>query len=174
MTRPKTVLGLALVAALVASSAFAQAPANSPRALQNFNANVAAKIKAAVTGQPLPAPANPISSIEQFTLDDLNAAAADAAAQNPPDTRHGPCWTQLAAVVTSINPAGILPKGLGAAQAVQKVFDLQSTFQGHQAWKDQLAMSCALTVADLATDINTLIAKAGLGTVNAALVIPKL
>lgn len=164
----KRALGALVALAFVSSAAFAQAPANSPLALFNQ------RVKAAVSGQPIPSSTNPLTSLQNFTLADLNAAAADAAAQNPPDTRHGQCWTALATVVQAIQPGGILPSGLGVAQLAQKAFDLQSTFQGHQAWKDTLATACALTVADLATDLNTLIAKAGLSVANTALIIPKI
>lgn len=165
------VLGLVIIVLLIiwaTGGAFAQTPAA-------FNAAMAAKTKAASNS------ANPIQSIlslgqqvQQFTLSDLQAAAQDASNQTPPDTRHGPCWMALATVVQNQNLSGVLPNGLGAAQLIQKTFDLQSTFEGHQAWKDQIATACALTVADLATDLNTLLAKAGLSAVNTAIVLPKL
>lgn len=179
----KLTIAFATAAALVAlaapftahaqASAQGNVPANSPNALFN-------KLKAD-TAKATGATIDPVSGllqfgqkVQQFTLSDLQAASADAKAQTPPDVRHAPCWDALATVVQNQNLNGILPSGLGAAQLLQKTFDLQSTFEGHQAWKDQIATACALTIADVATDLNTLLAKAGLSAVNTAIVIPKL
>jgi hypothetical protein len=108
------------------------------------------------------------NSAEKFTAADFQAAFTDANSQTPPDTRHAGCWQAMIPVAQ----AGIgnpLPSGLGLAQAIQKVFDDQRLF-GQQPWKDAVATACALTVLDLGTDLNTLLAKVGVATV----AIPKL
>lgn len=136
--------------------------------------NAAAAVSGAAAVNPIQAINSAFGKVQAFTLSDLQNAAADAAAQTPPDTRHGQCWSALATVVQNQNPSGLLPSQLGAATAIQKVFDLQSTYEGHQAWKDQLATACALTVVDLATDLNTLLAKAGISLAGTAITLPKL
>lgn len=119
-----------------------------------------------------PATSNPFAtlfnSVKTFTVADLQAAADDANAQQPPDTRHAGCWTALIPIAQAnlINP---LPNGLGAAQAIQKIFDDSKLF-GSQPWKDAVAQACALTALDLGTDLNGLLVKVGA----TALVIPKL
>ena len=118
---------------------------------------------------PHPAPVSPITSIQAFTLADLQAALADANAQSPPDTRHGACWSALIPIVQA-NIPNPFPAGLGLAQLVQKTFDDQTLLFGHQAWKDTIAQACALTVLDLNSNLATLLSAAGLG----AIVVPKL
>jgi hypothetical protein len=124
---------------------------------------------------PAVALANPFTQIatwfngaKAFTVADLQAALADAQAQTPPDARHAPCWQAMIAIGQA-NVANPLPSGLGAAQAIQKVFDAQAAL-GSQTWKDTLAQACALTALDLGTDLNGLLAKLGV----AAVAIPKL
>jgi hypothetical protein len=119
-----------------------------------------------------PAVANPFAqlfnSVKTFTVADLQAALADANAQSPPDTRHAQCWQALIPIAQAnlVNP---LPSGLGAAQAIQKVFDDSKLF-GTQPWKDAVAQACALTELDLQTDLNDLLLKVGIAAVS----LPKL
>jgi len=129
------------------------------------------------TGAPTPGVAAPVngalSGIKAFTLSDLQNAAADAAAQVPPDTRHGQCWTALATLVQNQN-TNLLPSQLGLASAAQKAFDFQNNYIGHQAWKDAIATSCALTILDLNTTLVSLLGKAGLTLGGTAFALPVL
>jgi hypothetical protein len=109
-----------------------------------------------------------IAGPKKFTITDLQAALDDANAQTPPDTRHAPCWSALLVIANS-NITNPFPNSLGLAQLVQKGFDLQATLND-QTWKDKLATGCALTVLDLGTNLNALLAKIGVS----ALPIPKL
>ena len=148
-------------------------PSTARAAGRDAPAPLSASAKSASSSAALTLPiSNPFATlfggVKTFTVADLQAALADAQAQTPPDTRHAACWSALIPVAeaTLVNP---LPSGLGAAQAIQKVFDDQELF-GSQPWKDAVATACALTVLDLGTDLNSLLAKVGA----AAVVIPKL
>ncbi len=147
-------LALGAGAAAAQPAASRAATTTKPAATQPFSAFAA--IQAALAGP------------RQFTLDDLSAALQDANSRTPPDTRHAPCWSALIVVVNT-KIADPFPSGLGLAQLVQKGFDLQAAMND-QTWKDQLATGCALTVLDLGTNLNALLAKIGVS----ALPIPKL
>jgi hypothetical protein len=60
---------------------------------------------------------NPLALIQNFAVEDLQAALADAKAQTPPDTAAANCYTALLAVVQS-NVANPLPAGPGIFQAL--------------------------------------------------------
>lgn len=100
-----------------------------------------------------------VSGIQAFTAADLQQAAADAAAQTPPDTRHGACWNALIPIVQS-GVANPLPSGLGAAQLVQKFFDDRTLVQ--KGLPDSVVQACALTVYDLTISFNQLAGLVGL------------
>lgn len=99
-----------------------------------------------------------ITKAQTFTLNDLQAALADANAQTPPDTRHAQCWSALIPIVqTGVgNP---LPTQLGAAILVQKGFDAQKLVTN--GLPDSVVTGCALTLYDLKTDFLKLAALVG-------------
>jgi len=121
------------------------------------------------TSPTLPNPfATLFNSVKTFTVADLQAALDDANAQSPPDTRHAACWQALIPIAQA-NLTNPLPAGVGAAQAIQKVFDDSKIF-GSQPWKDAVAQACALTELDLQTTLNVLLLKVGVSAVT----LPKL
>ena len=98
--------------------------------------------------------ANPALVIQQFTVDDLNAALADATSNN--DQAAMACYTALLPVVTK-GIANPLPSGLGAFQALQKARDAKALLASLQSPTGPLAalnMACAPLVLDVQ---NTLI-----------------
>lgn len=93
---------------------------------------------------------NPAQILQQFALSDLQAALADAQAQNPPDTLAGMCWQELITVVQSpaVNP---LPAGPGAFQLFQKARDLKNLVAAMQSNSGPLQavnIACAPLVFD--------------------------
>ena len=104
---------------------------------------------------------NPIAGVQNFTIQDLQNALADANAQVPPDTRHGQCWAALIPFVQGINPNGILPKSAGLAQVIQKGFDLQVTL-GKPLFPDNVVQACSLVVSDLNSSFVKLAGAVGL------------
>jgi hypothetical protein len=103
---------------------------------------------------------NPITLIQQFSVDDLNAALVDAQGQNPVDTVAVNCYTALIPIVQS-NIANPLPAGPGLFQLAQKVRDFKALTANLQSPTGPLAAlntACAPWVLD---GINTFI---GLGT----------
>ena len=106
---------------------------------------------------------------QQFTVEDLQAALADANAQTPPDTDHAQCWAALIPVAQT-NLPNLLPKGLGVAQLIQKGFDDQNVVNGTSTTLTSIKRACALTIVDVGTNINSFLLKVGV----AALPIPKL
>lgn len=107
---------------------------------------------------------------QKFTVTDLNNALADANAQTPPDTRHAQCWSALATVAQAANPDAILPESLGLAQLIQKAFDAKALLAQGSPWRDQLAQGCALTVLDIGTDLNSLLAKVGVTAIGSSII----
>jgi hypothetical protein len=96
---------------------------------------------------------NPAQVLQAFTLADLQAALADAQAQNPPDTIAANCYAELITVVQSpaINP---LPAGPGAFQLFQKARDLKAladSLQSRNGPLAQLQVACAPLVVDVQT-----------------------
>lgn len=99
---------------------------------------------------------NPVLVIQKFTVDDLNAALADAQAQVPPDAAAVACYTALIPLVQSniVNP---LPTGLGGFQLLQKTRDAKAALANIQSPNGPLAqlnMACAPLVLSVQ---NTLI-----------------
>ena len=135
-----------------------------PRAVRDFH------VAAIQAPPPKPRPANPASGgplsqsaaqqnpatvLQKFTLDDLQAALADAQAQNPPDTIAANCYTELITVVQSpaINP---LPSGPGAFQLFQKARDLKNlvaAMQSNNGPLQALNIACAPLVIDVQTTL---------------------
>jgi hypothetical protein len=125
------------------------APAPSPAAAPAPRLAPAANAK-----KPIPkatAEANPVVVLQQFTVDDLQAALTDALAQTPPDTIASDCYAALIPIVqTGVgNP---LPTGLGGFQLLQKARDLKSAAANLQSANGPLAglnKACAPLVMDV-------------------------
>jgi hypothetical protein len=93
---------------------------------------------------------NPLLMIQQFSVEDLQAALADAQAQNPPDTTGINCYTALIPIVQS-NVANPLPAGPGMFQLAQKVRDFKALAANLQSPTGPLAglnQACAAWVLD--------------------------
>ncbi len=84
------------------------------------------------------AQANPLLVVQQFTGDDLNAAIADAKAQNPPDTIAVNCYQALLPIVQG-GVANPLPASPGVFQALQKARDAQALLANMQSPTGPLA-----------------------------------
>lgn len=97
--------------------------------------------------------------LQAVIVADLQAAAADAAGQTPPDVRHGPCWTALASFAQNgfANP---LPDKPGIFLLIQKGFDFQGA-AGTPLIPTALAQACGPTVLDLKVSFAQFLAKAG-------------
>jgi hypothetical protein len=95
---------------------------------------------AATKGKPTTAQAqvNPLLVVQQFTVDDLNAAIADANAQNPPDKVAAACYQALLPIVQG-GVANPLPASLGVFQALQKARDAQALIANMQSPTGPLA-----------------------------------
>lgn len=99
------------------------------------------------------------ANLQAAVIADLQNAAADAAGQTPPDTRHGPCWTALISFVQTgfANP---LPSKPGVFLLVQKGFDFQGA-AGTPLVPTALAQACGPTVLDLKATFAQFLAKVG-------------
>lgn len=143
---------------LLACPAFA-----APKRVQiaaNNSGSMYIKPSSGTVANPASGLGNLIGQVQQFTVSDLQAALADANAQIPPDTRHGPCWSALIPVAQqSINNP--LPTSLGLAQLAQKSFDIQNRL-GQPLIPDSVVTACALTVFDLKMDFAKLAGLVGL------------
>ena len=84
------------------------------------------------------AQANPLLVVQQFTVDDLNAAIADANAQTPPDTVADGCYQALLPIVQG-GVANPLPASPGVFQAMQKARDAQALIANMQSPTGPLA-----------------------------------
>lgn len=99
------------------------------------------------------ATANPLSVLQKFTTDDLQAALLDAQANK--DIAAVNCYTALIPLVQS-GVANPLPKGLGAFQALQKARDLKAMLANLQSPNGPLAslnIACAPLVMDVQTTL---------------------
>ena len=108
--------------------------------------------------------ANQVALLQSFTVDDLQAALADAQAQTPPDTIAANCYSALIPVVQS-NLANPLPAGLGGFQALQKTRDLQNMVANIQSPNGPLAplvTACAPLILSVQNVLVGLGLKAGL------------
>lgn len=108
----------------------------------------------------------PLAALQTFTIEDLQAALADANAQTPPDTRHAQCWQAAIDFVKNIpvpTPGKVLPKP-GGAQLLQKWFDTQAGSKS--LLPDSVVQACALTMADLRVDAAKLAVMLGAGVAN--------
>lgn len=82
--------------------------------------------------------ANPLLVIQNFTVDDLTAAIADANAQSPPDKVAVACYQALLPIVQG-GVANPLPSSPGVFQALQKARDAQALLANMQSPTGPLA-----------------------------------
>ena len=162
------VLNASLVAVLFSTAAVAQlpnpltpfTPPKAPVTIFSAAKAVSTKKAAAATTSTTTAAApaasfNPLAQLQAITVTDLQAAIADATANN--DQRHLPCWNAILPIVQ--NNALIaslpvhLPTAVGVAELAQTYFDaskgignLQTNLQ---TTLDPVVTACALTMADL-------------------------
>ena len=59
----------------------------------------------------------PLAALQTFTIEDLQAALADANAQTPPDTRHAQCWQAAIDFVKNIPESWSRPFEQDSAKA---------------------------------------------------------
>lgn len=96
---------------------------------------------------------NPISVIQTFTENDLQAALADAQANN--DTVSAPCYQALLTLAKT-NIANPFPTGFGAFQALQKARDakaLLASIQSQNGPLTNLNVACAPLILDAQTTL---------------------
>lgn len=115
-------------------------------------AHAATKAPASVSGKrqvtKAQAMANPLTVLQTFTADDLNAALADAKANN--DTAAVNCYSALLPIVQS-GVANPLPTGLGGFRLLQKARDaktLLANLQSPNGPLAQLNIACAPVIID--------------------------
>lgn len=112
--------------------------------------------------QPKPAPINdPFTALRQFTIDDLNAALADAQANN--DLIAAGCWQALIPLVQN-NAANPLPSKPGAALAFQKARNFKRKVQA--GIPEAVTAACAPLILDAQQTILGIGAAVGLRIVN--------
>ena len=113
------------------------------------------------------AKSNPLQVLQTFTVNDLQAALADAQAQTPPDQAAINCYTALIPLVQT-GVANPLPQGLGAFQALQKARDAKALLANIQSPNGQLA-ALNIACAPLLMDVNNTLLQLGIvgGTVAA-------
>jgi len=102
------------------------------------------------------APSDPLAQIATFTVADLQAASADAAAQVPPDVTARLCYDYLAGLIPTIKAPG--GQTVGAFVAFQKARDLARGTSAAGGWLTAFNIACAA----LATDVRLTLAKFGL------------
>lgn len=136
----KTILAAATLAALAACS-------NTPAPAQPAQSSPASA--PAVAAQPT----DPLADLKAFTLADLQAASADAHANN--DATAYQCYDFLAKVLPTL-PTFQPGSTVGAVLAFQKLRDLQSGLQSQQGALKSLDVACAPLVIDTQTTINRL------------------
>lgn len=140
-----------LFSLLLATSAFAQSSREgptvrkaAPKATTSGQTSSSGQISAAQAQN------NPIAVIQTFTVNDLQAALADAQAQTPPDTTAANCYQALIPIVQS-SVANPLPAGPGAFQAIQKIRDAKALLANLQSPTGPLAAlntACAPLILD--------------------------
>ena len=127
---------IALGLSLLATSAMAQAP---PKKLSQLDA-----LK------------NPLAILQQFTLNDLQSALADANAQVPPDTLAANCYSALIKIVQANPTIGPLGLPIGAFTGFQKARDFKAVVINLQSPNGPLAglnAACAPLVVDTQTTL---------------------
>ncbi len=110
---------------------------------------------------------NPLRTLADFTVADLQAASIDAKAQTPPDTAASQCYDYLASVVPTLKaPAADQP---GAFLAFQKARDLANGVTASDGLLKTLNLACAPLVIDTQTVVSRLLAVgAGVAAARAA------
>jgi len=97
--------------------------------------------------------------IKKRIIEDLTWAQANAAAQTPPDTRHGKCWTVMLSWLKGPNSPTFVPPHLGIASALQLSFDLSGGIG--RFIPDDVADGCGATSLDARLELMQLLNKLG-------------
>lgn len=121
------------------------------------------KSTASATGSPVAqkaasGSASPATSLGLFTVNDLQAALADAQANNDPIA--SACYSALIPLVQAQN-APVLPKSLGAIQLFQRARDLQRAGSDQSA-RDKVTLACGPLVLDTQNTALLLAARVGI------------
>ena len=152
-TKVSAAVGKALIVFLMLGVA---AGSLSDHAFAQSKAKVAATSTAKLTAAQVQA--NPLALIQQFSVNDLQAALADANAQTPPDAAAAACYTALLTVVQS-KVANPLPAGPGIFQALQKARDAKAMLANLASPTGPLSAlsnACAPVVMDAENTLVTL------------------
>jgi len=127
--------------------------------MKRFLVPLAVLALAACTSPTTGTSTSPAASLQQFTLTDLTAAAADATANN--DTIAAQCWNGLIPIVQALpQPTSLVPTTPGLASAFQKARDAVNTTGNtlSPATQTKIAQACG----PLAFDTQAFFAKVGL------------
>lgn len=100
---------------------------------------------------------DPLTQLANFTVADLQAASADAHAQNPPDQTAFMCYDFLAATIPTIKLPGGQQGTVGAFVGFQKLRDLHNGTVSQSGLLKSLNLACAPLVIDTQTVINKLL-----------------
>jgi hypothetical protein len=132
----KKLISVLLASTLIATPAFAQTKAPAAKSANGKSITKTAAV------------ANPITVFQTFTEADLNAALADATANN--DAAAAACYSALLPIVQS-GVANPFPTGLGGFQLLQKARDAKALVANLQSPNGPLAklnVACAPLVLD--------------------------
>lgn len=110
-----------------------------------------------IAAAPAAVQADPLKSLADFTIADLQAASADAKAQTPPDTTAAQCYDFLIITIPTLKAAGSATGTVGAILVFQKARDLASGTINPNGLLKQLNLACAPLVIDAQTVVNRLL-----------------
>ena len=98
--------------------------------------------------------------LKKLIIDDVTWAKNKAAADSPPDTRHGKCWIAILAWLTGPNSPTFVPPHLGIASALQMSFDAAGG--PGKFIPDDVADGCGATALDARIELLRLLNDIGM------------
>jgi len=98
--------------------------------------------------------------LKALIIDDVTWAKNKAAADSPPDTRHGKCWIAILAWLTGPNSPTFVPPHLGIASALQMSFDAAGG--PGKFIPDDVADGCGATALDARIELLRLLNDIGM------------
>ena len=110
--------------------------------------------------RPPPQTQDAFEALKKLIVDDLTWAQANAAAQHPPDTRHGKCWAVMLSWLNGPNSPTFVPPHLGIASALQLSFDLSGGVG--RFIPDDVADGCGATSLDARLELMQLLRSLGI------------
>ena len=110
--------------------------------------------------RPPPQTQDAFEALKKVIIDDLTWAQANAAAQHPPDTRHGKCWAVMLSWLNGPNSPTFVPPHLGIASALQLSFDLSGGVG--RFIPDDVADGCGATSLDARLELMQLLRSLGI------------